>query len=82
MPKIGYGTKKELRDIHPDGFKHRVISTVDELNMFLLQNRRVAAVIAAKLSARKRESILKKAKELNIRVVNDKARTRTEETEK
>ena len=47
----------------------------------MMSNRRYAAEIAHRVSARKRKTILKRAMQLNIRVINPDARIRTQENE-
>merc|ERR1711872_463972 len=81
MPSIGYGSNKKTKHVCPDGFKHFRIRNVDELEVLLMMNRQYAAVIAGNVSSRKRRTIIERAEQLNIRVVNKQARLRSEENE-
>ncbi|CAH8672319.1 unnamed protein product [Schistosoma rodhaini] len=81
MPKIGYGTAKRTRHIHPDGFKHVVIRNVKELEVLLMQHRTHAAVIAHTVARKNRVKIVERAKQLSIRVVNANAGLRSTENE-
>ena len=49
--------------------------------MLMMSNRRYAAEIAHRVSARKRKTIIRRAAQLNIRVLNPDARIRTQENE-
>lgn len=49
--------------------------------MLLMQNRRFAAEIASNVSSRKRRSIVERADQLNVLVLNRGARLATEEDE-
>jgi len=79
MPKIGYGSNKLTKHVHPNGFKHFVVSNIRELECLLTQNRTYAAVIAHDVGAKKRKEILERAAQIDVRVVNANARVRTEE---
>ena len=70
MPRIGYGTNKHHRNIHPDGFKHFTIQNVNELNLLLLQRNKIAAVIGHAVSQETRKAIYEKAALLDIKLVN------------
>eukprot|EP00736_Rhodelphis_marinus_P009345 Rmarinus@m.3241 len=81
MPGVGYGSEKRTRHILPCGFKKFRVFNAKELDMLLMQNRKYAAEIAAGVSARKRKNIIKRAKTMDIKVLNASARLRTEEKE-
>ncbi|OAF69603.1 50S ribosomal protein L32e [Intoshia linei] len=76
QPKIGYGTDKRHRHICPDGFKHFLIHNVKELEPLMMNSKTYAAVIASNVSSLKRKSIVTRAQELGVRVVNKNARLR------
>lgn len=72
--KIGFGTNKEHRHILPCGFKSFLVRTPRDLELLLLHNRVYAATIAHNLAVPKRLQILKRAAQLDVRVLNAKAR--------
>merc|ERR1711982_103236 len=76
MPKIGYGNNKKTRFLLPSGFYKFVVHNVSELDMLLMHNRQYAAQIASTVSVRKRHDILRRANQLDIKVVNRHARMR------
>merc|ERR1719352_1656452 len=61
MPNIGYGAKKESRNLQPTGFMKFVVKNVKDLEILLTQNRIFAAQIAHSVSLRKRKEILARA---------------------
>lgn len=74
MPTIGFGSNRATRHLMPNGFRKIVISNVEDLNMLLVQNRVYAAEVAHNVSARNRINIVKRAKELDIKLTNPNAR--------
>eukprot|EP01092_Planopodium_desertum_P004078 TRINITY_DN1802_c0_g1_i1.p1 TRINITY_DN1802_c0_g1~~TRINITY_DN1802_c0_g1_i1.p1 ORF type:complete len:136 (+),score=27.45 TRINITY_DN1802_c0_g1_i1:60-467(+) len=81
MPDIGYGSNKRTRDLLPNHFYKFIVHNVKELEVLLMQNKTYAAQIAHNVSAKKRITIVNRAKQLNILVLNAKARVRKEEAE-
>jgi large subunit ribosomal protein L32e len=81
MPNKGYGSCRATKYIHPDGFKHFPINSVQDLYMLVMQNRKYAAVIASNVGAKLRKSIARKAQELDVRLVNGSAKLRRVEHE-
>ena len=79
MPSVGYGSDKQTRNIHPNGFKSVVINNVDELEMLMVHNRTYAATVAHSVSSRVRKEIVQRAEQLAIRVTNAHAKLRSEE---
>ena len=79
MPSIGYGSDKQTRNVHPNGFKSVVINNVSELEMLLMHNRTYAATVASSVSSRVRREIVTRAEQLAIRVTNANAKLHAEE---
>jgi len=79
--KIGFGTQKSHRHILPCGFKKFVANNGRDLDMLLLQNRVYAVQFAHNLSVRKRIAMLKKARQLDLRVLNAGARITTKDAQ-
>jgi large subunit ribosomal protein L32e len=65
---VGYRTPKEVRGLHPSGFKEVLIHTINDLNG--IDPKKDAVRIAHSVGARKRAGIEEKADELGIRVLN------------
>ena len=74
MPSIGYGSAKATKHMLPSGFRKVVIRNVSELEMLMMQNGVYAAEVAHNVSAKNRIVIVKRAKELNVKVTNPTAR--------
>lgn len=68
MPSIGYRAPKELRYLHPSGFKEVLVYNVDDLQK--IDASKEAVKIAHTVGKKKRSEILKKAEELKIKVLN------------
>lgn len=66
--KVGYGSPKEIRGLHPSGFREVIIHNVQEL--LKLDPKIEAAKIAHTVGTKKRIEIFEKAKELGIHVLN------------
>eukprot|EP00178_Gracilaria_changii_P003417 TRINITY_DN15023_c0_g1_i2.p1 TRINITY_DN15023_c0_g1~~TRINITY_DN15023_c0_g1_i2.p1 ORF type:complete len:155 (+),score=20.43 TRINITY_DN15023_c0_g1_i2:46-465(+) len=81
LVKIGYGTNKKHRHILPNGFRKFRINNVRELELLLMHNRTYAAEIAHNVSVRNRKAIIERAEQLNVKVLNAKAKMTTEEAE-
>ena len=76
MPNKGYGSDRRTKFIHPDGFKHFIIYTAQDLHMLLMQNKKYAGVISTTVGAKARKSIVRKASELDVRLVNGSSKLR------
>ncbi len=68
MPSIGYKSPRRGRGLHPSGYEDVIINNLDELES--LDPLRQAGRIASTVGARKRELMLKRAKELGIKILN------------
>lgn len=68
LVKIGYGSFKPARNLHPSGYNDRLIYNVNDLMQ--LDKDKDAARIGATVGRRKRLEILKRARVLNIKVLN------------
>ncbi len=68
IPSPGYGAPKNLKYLHPSGFKEILVHNVKELER--IDPKKEAARIAHTVGKKKRKEILKKAEELKIKVLN------------
>lgn len=78
LVKIGYGNRRVQRHILPSGFKKFLVRNPADLEILLMNNRVYAAEIAANLNSRKREKIVQRARELNVKILNPRSKN-TEE---
>ncbi|KAH8614009.1 putative Ribosomal protein L32 [Trypanosoma vivax] len=76
MPNKGYGSDRATKYITPSGFKSFPINTVRDLYMLLMQNRKYAGVISHTVGGRARKAIVRKAHELDVRLLNGNAKLR------
>lgn len=67
-PKIGYRVPNAIRFLHPSGYPEVIVSTQRQLAQFAGQ--KVAVRFAARIGKRKRAIMLKKADELDLKVLN------------
>merc|ERR1712232_352477 len=79
LVNIGYGNNKKTRHMMRNGFKRFLIRCPADLEVLLMNNRVFAGEIASNISARKREQIVNRARELNVNLTNAKAKVATEE---
>lgn len=74
-------TAAKTRNLLPNGFYKFRIHNVSELEVLLMHNRTYCAEIAGGVSAKSRAAIVKRAEQLNVRVLNGKARLAAAESE-
>ena len=79
MAKIGFGNDKKTRHQLPNGFKKFLVKNLEDMDVLLMNNRKFCAEIAANLSARKKALIIKKAQEMNVKIINAKGKVKAEE---
>lgn len=68
MPNVGYGAPKNLRGLHPSGFKEILVHNLRDLEK--IGKEKEAGKISSKIGKKKRKLILEKAKELGIKILN------------
>ncbi len=68
IPSIGYGSPKEVKFLHPSGFKDILVANVHDLEK--INPSTEAARIAHTVGAKKKSQLEKRADELGIRVLN------------
>ncbi len=68
MPSPAYGAPKNLRYLHPSGFKEVLIHNTKDLEK--IDAKKEAVKIGHTVGKKKKQDILKKAKELKIKVLN------------
>ena len=66
--RIGYASPKKVRNLHPSGFKERIINNTKEFEN--IDKKTEAIKIAGKVGKKKRMEIIQKADEMGIRVLN------------
>ena len=70
MPGIGFGTTTKARNLTKNGFfKIRVFNSKD-LNMLIMTNRKFEAEIGKNVGAKKKNQIMRKALEYDIKILN------------
>jgi len=68
MVRIGYGTPKKVKGLHPSGFEEVMVYNINDMEG--LNPEKQAVRISGGVGGRKREGIIKKADEMGIRVLN------------
>ena len=79
LVKVGYGQNKNTKYYLPNGFKKFLIKNEKDLELLLMNNRVFAGELAKNLSAQTRAKIVKRAKELNVKLTNAKGKLTKEE---
>jgi len=69
LPNIGYRNPKDIRDLHPSGF-HEVLITCEKDLESVIDTEGVAVRLASKLGKKKREALVLKINELNLKLLN------------
>ncbi len=69
MPGKGYKKPEEVRGLHPSGYKEVLVYNLKDLEK--IDKEREAIRIAATVGKRLREKIIKRAKELGIKILNE-----------
>lgn len=68
LPNPGYGAPRDLRGLHPSGFREVYIQNIKDLEKI---NPKInAGRVSANIGKRKKEIIVKKAEEMNIKLLN------------
>merc|ERR1712100_231403 len=81
MVNIGYGNDKRTRHVLFNGLKSLRVYNVKELEVLLMHNRTFCAEIPYNVSWRKRKSIIDRADELKITVLNKNGKIELEDDE-
>ncbi len=68
LPKSGYRTSKEIRGKHPSGYEEVMVHNTSDLEK--IDPETEAARIASSVGAKKKEQIVEKADEEDIKVLN------------
>ncbi|MBW1742738.1 MAG: 50S ribosomal protein L32e [Deltaproteobacteria bacterium] len=68
QPRIGFGTPKDVRGLHPSGFEEVLVFNIHDLKG--INPKRQAARIGHSVGTKKRIEIEKRAEKLGIRILN------------
>lgn len=68
MPSPSYGAPKELRYLHPSGFREVLVHNIKDLEK--IDPEKEAVKIAHTVGKKKRPEILKKVEEMKVKVLN------------
>ncbi|AWR99397.1 50S ribosomal protein L32e [Metallosphaera hakonensis] len=67
---VGFRTPASIRHLHPSGLKEILINNVKEVESLATKKDQVIIRISSQVGLRKRLEIIRKAKELGIRICN------------
>jgi large subunit ribosomal protein L32e len=70
VPGTGYQRPKEIRFVHPSGYRERLVCNMGQLLALEKEKAAVAARVSGTVGRKKKELLLKKADELKIVVLN------------
>lgn len=70
VPGTGYRTSREIRFVHPSGYRERLVLNMQQLFDLEKEKERVAARLSGKIGRKKKAAMLRKADELKILVLN------------
>jgi large subunit ribosomal protein L32e len=70
VPGIGYRVSREIRFLHPSGYREKLVGNMQDLIALEKEKESVAARISSKIGRKKKKEIVKKASELKIVVLN------------
>jgi len=73
-PKVGYGSNKKTRNLLPNYKLKFTVNNLKELECLLMNNDKYCVEIGKNVGAVLRTQMLKRAKELNISVTNQKSK--------
>ena len=73
-PKIGYGSNKKTKNLLQNYKLKYVVNNLKELECLLMNNEKYGVEIGSTVGAVLRSQILKRAKELNLSVTNQKSK--------
>lgn len=76
MPKVGSKQDHKTRHMLKNGFRKLIIRNEKDIDLLLMNNRTFCAEIAQAISSQKRLAIVKRAKQLNVRVTNATAKSK------
>ena len=68
MPTIGYGAPRNMKYLHPSGFKEILVHNANDLKKVNVEKEAVR--IASAVGSKKRIEITKKAEEMKLKVLN------------
>ena len=68
LPRTGYGSPRDVKYLHPSGFKEKLVYNFNDLTS--IDPTKQACRIASSVGIKKRLVMMKKAEELKIKVLN------------
>jgi len=68
MPRVGRRTSRAWRGLHPSGLKEFFVRNLHDLER--VNSRTQTIRISAAVGKKKKEEIVKKAKEMNLKILN------------
>lgn len=68
--KIGYGSLKDIRGLHPSGLRPVLVRNKEELERLSNLKNEVIVILSSTLGLKKRLELLRRAQELGLKVAN------------